>query len=704
MPAFPPVPVYPTSIDSDRTLYKVYNTSESVLSQDCEPWADEISIVPTENDIWGENGFANLSGEMIYYDAVERNEDNQIVKFKYVLRGINGFSNFNAAGTWIRGTVVAEHHNQLVTAILKTEKFIGYDFDTDESTLDWRIRNLNDQLNIPDDFACPEVQFTFNVIENNPSNGILISYNILITGQYGSAIISFGDGNTTTVLSGTYRYSVGAKIDPSVTVQNGDCQIVQTPIERSEVNEPDLPGTIPPFTIPVPIPPTFPDFIFPSVNVPSFDLVPPPFVNSCLDLTPLGAVLDLPSLIFSAIIDAGANINISINFPSLMLSFLSNISVNGTISVEVPSGVTIPIGDFPEVPSIPIVLDISSIPSFDLSANISFGLVPSIPDIQFAPPPSIPSIEFAPAPTFPDIGFETPPLISVDAATFPTIITVDGSSIPTTITLAGDCNLPDTITITGGDTVPTVINVDGGDTIPTTINVIPPGSFPTIYFDTPPVISVDWGTPPSIVCTCVVVCPSSEAMAMRRNNYVDEGSSDIEIQYDFAGIPTVIQILPPENPIRVENDIPSVIRVEMPEMNDIKIIGVEDIPREIKILPPDTNDMIFRVEVEQPRFESIKLDIQDSIKIDLPDSFPKISFDKDSFPEIKVTGIPDSIAIEHNIPTKIEIDWSEAAKNFSIPPVSVQPLEVKLNFTFDRLTSEHGDEVQCFAILPCGKK
>ena len=69
---FPPTPVYPTDYDSDYTLFLVYNTSETVTTIDNLPWADEISIVPVaidKSEIWADNGFATIEGELFYYDT-----------------------------------------------------------------------------------------------------------------------------------------------------------------------------------------------------------------------------------------------------------------------------------------------------------------------------------------------------------------------------------------------------------------------------------------------------------------------------------------------------------------------------------------------------------------------------------------------------------------------------------------------------------
>src|SRR5688572_19689851 len=115
--AFPPLPVYPHGIDDDYTLYLVFNTTETKLAADNSPWAQEVQIVPVaadEEDIWADNGFANIEGELFYYDSVERNANGKVSKLKGCARNMGGEkTQFNKKGTWIRSYVVAEHHNQL---------------------------------------------------------------------------------------------------------------------------------------------------------------------------------------------------------------------------------------------------------------------------------------------------------------------------------------------------------------------------------------------------------------------------------------------------------------------------------------------------------------------------------------------------------------------------------------------------------------
>ena len=105
--AFPPIPVYPAAYDTDYTLFKVYNTTESKLSADNQAWDSEIAIIPKNDvEVWPTNGFATLSGEIIYYDSVEKNIDGFVTSLKRCARNLGGNpTKFNPAGTWIRVAV-----------------------------------------------------------------------------------------------------------------------------------------------------------------------------------------------------------------------------------------------------------------------------------------------------------------------------------------------------------------------------------------------------------------------------------------------------------------------------------------------------------------------------------------------------------------------------------------------------------------------
>jgi hypothetical protein len=390
--AFPPVPSYPKSIDTDHTLYLVHNTTETKVNADNSPWSQEIEIVPVQADkaeIWANNGFANLNGELLYYDAVELNDDGKVIKLKGCARELGGESTkFNKRGTWIRSYVVAEHHNQLVTCALKTQNFIGRNFDPRMETLDWRIRNLQELEVIFDDFNCPDINFTWNIIENHPVRGILAEYFLEITppGSISSFRLDFGDGNsTTTALQGQHRYAINARMDPVVRASNDKCQIIQTPIERLNPAEPP-PEVQEAFEIPVPEIPDFPDFTFVPCEVPEPDINLPPLVTPCFSLE--GQIGPLPSVITGPNINLVSNVTITSNNPIQILH--SNITITGgdnipnIIVIDPPIPPTIII-DPPIPPTIVIVPPQSNI-TVDLDVTntimpkieVDWGVVPEM--------------------------------------------------------------------------------------------------------------------------------------------------------------------------------------------------------------------------------------------------------------------------------------------------------------------------------------
>ena len=158
---FPPKQPYPKKYDNDSTLYLVFNTSETVTTEANNPWSDEISIKPVaqdKNEIWADNGFANIEGELFYYDSVEKNEYGKINKLKRCSRNIGGtHTKHNKSGSEVRGFVIAEHHNQIVNSILNIENFVGENFSEDQTTLDWRIRHLQALPVIFDDFMNTDI-------------------------------------------------------------------------------------------------------------------------------------------------------------------------------------------------------------------------------------------------------------------------------------------------------------------------------------------------------------------------------------------------------------------------------------------------------------------------------------------------------------------------------------------------------------------
>lgn len=377
---FPPEPAFPEGIDSDQTLFLVYNTTESKLNEDNPPWSSEIDIVPVgknEPEIWADNGFGTISGELFYYDGVKKDVNGKVKKLIRAGRNLGGEkTRFNHAGTMVRGFVIAEHHNQLVDAICRIEKFVGSNFTPLKETLDWRIRNLQELSIIFDDYACPDVIFNFNIVENDPETGILAEYLIEVApigGTITAFRLDFGDGDfTTTDLSGTHRYSLNADIDPVLTISNDKCQIVVTPAERENPNEPTSTAS-PTVEMTFPEDIEFPDFTTVPCEVPEPELNVPSIVLPCVSID--GQIGPIPSVILGPDLNLMSNVNITgLDFPLILVS---HVSIESDFPIIMVSHVSI--DSIPSViildPPIPSVISIEQPVSL---IGIDWGVTPEI--------------------------------------------------------------------------------------------------------------------------------------------------------------------------------------------------------------------------------------------------------------------------------------------------------------------------------------
>jgi hypothetical protein len=633
---FPPQPVYPKSLDSDYTLFMVYNTSEAVLVSDNDAWSDEIIIKPvpaTKDEIWSDNGFCTIEGELIYYDAVEKTttidpDDARVFKLKRCARNLGGKrTKFNAAGTWVRGFVIAEHHNQLVDVLLNMEDFVGVNFDNRVETLDYRIRHLNETPIIFDDFSCPDVSFFFEIIKNDPASGVVAQYEIQIGGNFNTFRLDFGDGAfTSSERSGTHTYALNSQIDPVVTITNNQCQIIQTPITRENPSTPQPVQEPPIFNVTIPEVIDIPPIIVPSITPPPIKIDIPPLLFPCIDITP---------------------------FPGISINI-------GPINVQVPSVVSFTPINIPSVVSFtPINLpSIISFTPINLPSIIDFGPAPSFSPIGFGPAPSIAPIEFGPAPSIAPINVDV-------------TVTVDAGGIPSCIPI---CDSPSHIAVDWG--APPTLNVafvqsisaqsakrrqktkeeielerelgeefseffaDQGDDsafqveytnvgIPHEITIKPP-EFADIKLvhDLPHKIDLELVNIPEIRIANIDAIPKS-----------------IELVSDLPSI------------IRVEHDIPSVITLEHNLPNEIRLVGMEKIPDSIYLDAsgiPDTIQVVGvpqTIELKAP--ESIKLVLDENVevplvykgapielKIDMPKEWSGEGADGEDYPCVMIVPCP----------------------------------------------------------------
>mgnify|MGYP003969120423 CR=1 FL=1 len=596
---FPPVPVFPKAIDTDHELYLVHNTTETRICVDNVPWSQEIEIVPvssTSVEIWADNGFANIEGELLYYETVEKDVNGKVNKLKKCARNLGGEdTKLNKKGTWIRSFVVAEHHNQLVDGILNAENFIGFNFDPRQETLDWRIRNLEGLDIIFDDFTCPDIVFTFNIIEDDPVTGKLAEYLIEIQGTGGAPTglisiitLSFGDGATTDILEGTHRYAVNAQIDPVITVINDSCEIIQTPVNRINPLEPPA-LVLASFDIPIPEIPEFPDFTFVPCDVPEVDINLPPLIFPCISLE--GQIGPLPSVIVGPDINMVSNVTITANNPIQILQSIVTIEggpiiIPSIVVFDPPVPPTIII-DPPIPPTIVVVtqsnialtLDAADLPRLEvdwgappeMEVALTLAKEAKTPEMFAADPAIVRDFgeEFADlfeASQTMKVEYESvgiPEEIRIIPPKMPNV-RVDSSDMPRTIKL--DCTeakIPTDIVIHGPETpIPNSIRLNGDD-LPEDIGLVYKGK--GIKVDTEGV-SIKLEMEKEIPTRILVEMPKP----------IPE-----KIIIDASGIPDKIVLEAPEGiPLLIPEDIG--IPLVMPENPEIEMVW-KGSPIEVKI-------------------------------------------------------------------------------------------------------------------------
>jgi PKD repeat protein len=772
----PPNILYPRKYDSDETLFLVYNTSESILVKDNPPWSETIEIKPSSQELWANNGFANINGELFYYNSTELIFDPEIntavslntsgvfvkenhnlingnavkfqsmldvfltgkiyyvvestqntfklsalkngsainpansvnvsvvlifgrvCKFKECVRNLGGQeTKLNYAGVKVRGFVVAEHHNQIVDAIISLENFIGYNFTDDQTTLDWKIRNLNALPNIFDDHACPSVNFVFDIIENNPTTGIIAQYFITIDNSTASTNfrLDFGDGQyTTTEYQGTHTYSIGSNYDPALSVFNDNCSITLTPTERLTPLEPIKQTITDGLDIPVPPPPIIPPILITPFQVSPNKYNIPPIVFPCLDIaqnSPIGNInipskieivppLKIPSLINITPINIPGKISITpINIPG-------QVEIVVPVPFNIPSRIEItPINIPGRIAIDPVQVEITS------SGNV-------IPSNITITPINIPS------------------RIVVDAISID--INTSGARIPSNITFS-----PVNITVT--DTIPNTITVNSpliylppevnvyvsGNPIPNTITIDTSGlNLPNIYIAPPDfAIPINWGPIPELKATVTVECPTGSSSGGGTSMIKPYGMPDdniMEIQVGDIGIPSVINVVAPKFPdIKVDaSEIPSSIKIERIEgISEIRIIPpIMPIPSEIRIIN-DTRipSSILLDASELPKsIPIVNLDIPESIGLKLIGDFPsEIKLNAEGIPDtIQVVGIPPVIELKGTIPDTIQLVMPEKPEIEMV--YKGAPIDVKIQLDISKITGE-GDKVNCVSIVPC---
>jgi len=679
---FIPQSVYPLGYDTDYTLFQVFNTTQSVLASPNEPWSETIYIIPQPADmpeVWAENGYATLDGELLYYGDVGYDySTGHVNELKNCIRNLgNKNTHFNPAGTPIYGNVVAEHHNQLARAIVNIE---NYCYKINQKLIDAEIAESS-----TDDTGCPSINFDVTILQEDPRAGTTISYNLIIVGNYTSFTINFNDGTfTSTQLTGTHTYGPGSKIDPVATVNANTCTRIATSRDRTTYTDPSPVVTTNEFPIPIPECPPFPDFNFPVCDVPvvQINIPGPTFPNfSCPVQTP------------------------SIVIPSnFSFGNLGNISVAVAVSLTIASSITVQAIGIPSIisivaPSIPSIINVNipnislivpSIPPIQVDANIppisiAWGDVPSI-QVEI---PSIPPISFASVPEF-------PPIV-VKSCFSPISVVLQNAGIPSYIPVVwtGPFSIP--VIWSAPPTITVQVQCTGSASSASTPKAaISPSSSSPVTSDTASFNPTSFNSRKAF----------ADSVEAENNNPLNaDGDTTLNMPIDFegVGIPSVISFTSPKfEDVYVRHDIPSFIDLRSPT-GPIKFEWSQPLPEKF-VLDHSLPESISLIGLSIPSAISVESTIPSVIKLESNVNIPSvITFDASNMPtEISVVGIPESIELKHNLPSIIQMVMPE---NPEIQMVyKGDPIELKVALDYKKFIGEDDDEQPCFAIIPCASK
>lgn len=267
----------------------------------------------------------------------------RVCRLEGLIRGLNDSQPVVvAAGSWVRGNIAAAHHRLMVRAIQALEAVAGVDWSEDRSSLDFRLRDLGDLCVEPDDWDCATAYLDFAPIANpeDPCDvGNAYQFTTTISGDYDSFTLRFGDGTETDELVVDRKvYATDNRVEPSITVQNGQCIVTNGFYDYTQQaeNVALTVAEIPCPDITVPEPTALPDFYVP--NIVPFDF--------------------------------------NLSLPSIWISIPDEISIPPfatMISVSVPE-ITFPEFSWPVIPPLTVVYTISVIQPETTGA--CFALVP----------------------------------------------------------------------------------------------------------------------------------------------------------------------------------------------------------------------------------------------------------------------------------------------------------------------------------------
>jgi hypothetical protein len=179
---------------------------------------------------------------------------------------------------------------------------------------------------------------------------------------------------------------------------------------------------------------------------------------------------------------------------------------------------------------------------------------------------------------------------------------------------------------------------------------------------------------------------------------------NVEIGAPALGIPSEIRVVAPDLPrvIKVEHNLPNkieVVNVDIPSKIEIEMRTA--IPETIRLIPDDIPTRIMLMATDVPKtIDLVPRGLPESIKLEVPNDLI-MKLDVSDLPTtIKVTGVPDTITLIHNLPDEI---FLRKPNDLTIPVVQTSPFDVnvKVDFTLAQLVGEKQEGQQCVMIVPC---